>query len=388
MNERIDISSDLHLGGVNDEELRSILEQAFGGALHDDSDDEEFVFYPDKNRARVKLRYKDGVLLSALAGAALSDETLRHLEGRIESELLSPSQTIVASEIFLSEKPILGSFRYLDLFQILPAPRGAPKPPSNLPGMYPRYPFLIEFAFTGSPNRIISGFRKLRARAELERLLGALLDGTVECTAAYGARYRWVRSDDGSCKFAQEGYLCSGLPSESSAFSESGDIPKISDVDPAKYYDLNWSASMPLEVPSDLGLRLDAFYGLRRTEQETWLRAAHWLRQSSIAVWNSQSAAYLALITAVESLMPPEERGNGRKFQKFVVRFAPGRSLEADRARFYGIRSKLIHGERLSYSDQSSLGISITPHEVQEYRRFESMRRVAKLAIANFLLAS
>jgi hypothetical protein len=387
MNEEREISSDLHLREVNDEELSSILEQAFGGALYDDSNDEEFVFYPDKSRARVKLKYKGGYLLSALAGAALSDEMLRLLQARVESELLGPCQTIVASEILLSEKLVSGSFRYRDLFQILPAPEGAPKPPPNLPGMYPRHPFLLEFSFPGSSNAIISGFRKIRVRAELESMLSVLLDGTVEGTGAYG-RYRWVRSDIGGCNFAQEGYLFSGLPSESSTFSDSSYVSKIPEVDPTNYYDLTWSASMPLKVPSDLSPRLNAFYNLRREEKETWLRAAHWLRQSSVSLWTSHSAAYLALITAVESLMPAEDRGNGRKFQEFVVRFAPGQGLAADRTRFYGIRSKLIHGKRLSYYDQSPLGISITPHGLEEQRRFESMRRVAKLAVANWLLRS
>jgi hypothetical protein len=185
--------------------------------------------------------------------------------------------------------------------------------------------------------------------------------------------------------FVQDGYRCHGFPSESSVFSRAESIPKTEEVDPSTYHKLIWAPAMSLSLPSNFSIGLDSFYALGLTEREAWLRACHWLQHASIAVWDSKSAAFLALVTAVEALMPRRDRGKRREFELFLDRFAPGRGLQRDRSQFYRIRSELAHGENLRYEDNEHAQVSITPRISEGLREFEAMRSVAKSVIVNWL---
>ena len=385
-----DISSTLRIGQVEELELRWLLIDSFSGALYDDSS-VGVGFYPDRNRAAIKLIYSRRDLVQAIAGPSLSRSILKELQGRVDSEILSSVGRKITGAVFLSEKPVGGYFRLKDSFQILPPPGDAPKPDLSLPGLYPRHPFLVEVSFEASSNDALNGLRKYRKQYELELVLNALLDGSVSCTTTSARRYRWVlwpKADHHkppASVFVQDGYRCHGYPAESSRFSRAESIPKLEEVDPSTYYKLTWAPSMSLGLPSDFSIKLDSFYGLARTEREAWLRACHWLRHSSVAVWNSRSAAFVALVTAVEALMPRRDRGKRREFESFIDRFAPSRGLQQDRSRFYRIRSELAHGEDLRYEDTDHGLVSITPRISEGLREFEAMRSVAKLVIVNWL---
>ena len=190
-----------------------------------------------------------------------------------------------------------------------------------LPGMSPRHPFVLEFSFEASPNQTLSGLRKYRARCELELVLNALLDGLVQCRTPVGGRYRWILSPPQSpqntpaCTLAQEGYACSGFPSEAAQFSDSLSLLKLPEFEPSMYYELSWAPAMSLGVPSDIATQLDRFCSLSREERKIWLNACHWLRHSSVAVWDSRSAAFVALVTAVEALMPRKNRGGPKEIR-------------------------------------------------------------------------
>ena len=143
--------------------------------------------------------------------------------------------------------------------------------------------------------------------------------------------------------------------------------------------------SMSLGLPSNFSIKIDSFYALAESERAAWLRACHWLRHSSVAVWDSRPAAFLALVTAVEALMARGDRGKRREFESFIDRYAPGRGLQKDRTRLYRIRSELAHGEDLRYEKSDDGMVSITPRISEGLREFEAMRGVAKSVIVNWL---
>jgi hypothetical protein len=385
-----DISTALRIGQVKEVELRWLLIDFFHGALYDDSE-AGTVFYPDRNRAAIRLIYRRRNLVHAIAGPNLTRCTLEELQRRVDSEIVSSVGRKIGGEVFLSEKPVEGRFRHKDSFQILPLPADAPRSDLSLPGLYPRHPFVVEVSFEASSNDVLSGFRKHRSQFELELVLNALLDGSVSCTTTSARRYRWVlppkedHQRGRASVFVQDGYRCLGFPSERSQFSPAESIPKLREVASTTYYQLIWSPSMSLCLPSDFSIKLDRFYALARTEREAWLRACHWLRHSSVAVWDSRPAAFVALVTAVEALMPRRNRGKGREFELFIDRFAPGRGLHQDRSRFYRIRSELAHGADLRYEDGDHGLVSITPRISEGLREFEAMRSVAKSVIVNWL---
>ena len=381
----------LRIGQVKEVELRWLLIDFFRGALHDDTRAPGVVFYPNTDRAAIKLIYKDRDLVRAIAGPSLTRDTLEELRRRVDSEIISSAGRKIGVEVLLSEKPVEGYFRHKDSFQFMPLPADAPRPDLSLSGLYPRHPFLLEVSFEVSSNDVLSGLRKLWSYLKLELVLNALLDGSVSCTSTSTRRYRWVRSSDEQSKggsasvFVQEGYRCPGFPRERSEFSPAGSAPKLQKIEPSKYYQLIWAPSMSLGLPSDFSIKIDSFYALARNERAAWLRACHWLRHSSVAVWDSRPAAFLALVTAVEALMARGDRGKRREFESFIDRYAPGRGLQKDRARFYRIRSELVHGDDLRYEDGDGGMISITPRISEGLREFEAMRGVAKSVIVNWL---
>jgi hypothetical protein len=385
-----DISTALHLSKLEEIDLRWLLLDFFHGALYDDSE-AGVVFYPERNSAAVKLIYTNGSHVQAVAGPSLTDGALKELRHRIETEILAPQSRRIGREIFLSEKRVQGTFRYIDLLQILPVPQEAPHADLTLPGMFPRHPFVLEFSFEASPNQTLSGLRKYRIRCELELVLNALLDGLVQCRTPVGGRYRWILSPSQdpqhtqACTLAQEGYACSGFPSEHAEFSDPSSLLKLPEFEPSMYYELSWGPGMSLGVPSNIATQLDRFCSLPREERKIWLNACHWLRHSSVTVWDSRSAAFIALVTAVEALMSRKDRGNRRKFEAFIDRFAPGRGLQQDRSRFYRIRSELAHGAELHDEDRDWLQVSVTPAMSEGFRQFEAMRRVARSVAANWL---
>ena len=390
MLQNTEISDALRLGQVEEVELRWLLIDLFKAALYDDSR-AGAVFYPDRDRTAIKLIYRQCDLVHAIAGPSLSRSMLEELQRRIDSEILSSVGKKIGRALFLSEKPVEGYFRHKDSFQILPPPADAPRPDSSLPGLYPRHPFVLEMSFEASSNDALNELRKYRKQYELELVLSALLDGSVSCTTTIARRYRWVLSPESDCQrgptsvFVQEGFRCRGFSAESSQFSCAESIPNLQEVEPSTYYKLMWALSMSLDLPSDFSIRLDSFYALARTEREAWLRACHWLRHSSVAVWDSRSAAFVALVTAVEALMPRRDRGKRREFELFIDRLASGRGLQQDRLRFYRIRSELAHGVDLRYEDSDHALVSITPRISDGLREFEAMRSVAKSVIVNWL---
>ncbi len=384
------ISIALHIDKVEEVDLQWLLLDFFHGAFYDDSE-AGVVFYPERNRAAVKLVYSNDYRVRAIAGPTLSNGTLAELQRRLEAEILAPPTRRIGSEIFLSEKRVEGYFRHADLLQILPAPQDAPRAGLTLPGIYPRHPFVLEFSFDASANQTLSGLRKYRVRCELELVLSTLLDGSVHSTTPLGGRYRWVLSASQdlqhrpTCTFAQEGYVCSGLPSERAQFSDSSSLLKLPEFAPSAYYELIWAPAMSLGLPADIAIKLGRFCNLPREERKIWLTACHWLRHASGTVWDSRSAAFVALVTAVEALMPRKDRGDRKKFEAFIDRLAPDRGLQQDRSRFYRIRSELAHGAELRGEDRDWLQVSITPEMSEQFREFQAMQRVARLVAVNWL---
>jgi hypothetical protein len=393
MSESISISAALHLSEVNESEIRWLLQDFFHSAFYDDSEGGK-VYYPDRTRASVILLYSGESLMEAIPGAKLTPSEVIAIQQRIEAEILAPARKRVGMDIYLSEKPVVGYFRHRDDFQISPAPASAPRPDLRLPGLYPRHPFVLEYSFDASSHAVLSGLRRLKKRREMELILGALLDGSILHLPSTPGRYRWVLKPLGvpaerlRSSFLPEGYICEGFPAESNQFSELVGSNELPAIEPSEYYQLFWGPAMTLALPKDFSLQLVRFSGLPIQERGKFLRACHWLRESNAALWSSRSAAFVALVIAVEALMPSTRAYRRKSFEAFIDRFAPGRGLEQDRKRFYQIRSELTHGTALRHDDRDSLEVSISPEMSDEFREFDSMRRVARSVIVNWLAAN
>ena len=98
------------------------------------------------------------------------------------------------------------------------------------------------------------------------------------------------------------------------------------------------------------------------------------------------SAAFAALVIAVEALIPGPSGRKSAEFKKFVNELVPnaGASYESP-GRLYGLRADLLHGSTLIYSDRDPLSIGITPAMTQSSKDFHDMRRITKTVLVNWL---
>src|SRR6266404_9902279 len=128
--------------GIVDEELPVFLNAAFRSAGHSSETNE--VFYPKSNTPVLALVYKGGRLQEVRPELDLSQSAIEELCDTIYRDYVGDigigfCQTVV----FSHHLTVKGAWRYRDVFQILPIPSTAPRPPFSYAG----HPFLLEYTF-------------------------------------------------------------------------------------------------------------------------------------------------------------------------------------------------------------------------------------------------
>ena len=396
MNVGSDISRDLQLGVVQQEEVGELLLDRFHGAGGTGLRE---IRYPgdQADSYAVKLHYdKHGKLIRATAGPTLAEADLIDLKSKV-AELLADHGSQVGRVVLFTALPVNGWLRYRDDFQVLPVPAHAPK----VPYLAADHPFLLEFRFPATPNQMIAGERRKVRERELELLLNGMLFPGVYGLERFG-RAHWVAAEveagkPVTCRFAHTLYTWDGLAITGGDFGRTDGIEPMVAADPAEYYKrYALSFQHGLDVPSNLTDTLDRFYALQRAQRNRLLRACFWFGQGQQA--RAASVRFLALISAIEALMEEERQGPfcdkcGRstgpgptaKFRQFVDRYAPWIPGK-ERTRFYELRSRLTHGGTLLHSDNDDRWGGLDPRRFEEHLTRESAFRMVRAAMLGWLL--
>ncbi len=195
-------------------------------------------------------------------------------------------------------------------------------------------------------------------------------------------------------------YTWPGRPGESGDFTVIEKISRLSEIDPQEYCTrLGISSDRRFEIPSNLTDLLDRYFALSEQDQEQFLRACFWFVHAREVYSESRSATFTALISAIETLMPsakgddicPEckqPRRVTQRFSDFVESLAStGSVLEADRKRFYGIRSKLSHGGFLLHSDRFTWAPGLTGGKLREWEDVGTIWQLVRIVLVNWLQA-
>jgi hypothetical protein len=139
---------------------------------------------------------------------------------------------------------------------------------------------------------------------------------------------------------------------------------------------------------------------LSAKERQKFRRAAQWI-YAAHALWEHHTSSYfIALVAAVEALMPPpgqsdsctecgKDRSPGptQRFQDFVEEYAPVTDQEErNRKWLYKIRSDLAHGRELLRYDAAPWDSSLSTSYLKELEAFEQMSRIVRWVIVNWLL--
>jgi len=340
----------------------------------------------DRDFALKVIYRKDNAVERIVRGPGLTDEALSRLTNRIDTDLRS-GKNKVWREILLSEKPVCGHFSG-GHFQILPMPLNAPRAGTGyLAGINARHPCILEFQFTSSPNDHVRSFRAFRLGRDVALTLSALLEGSIHL-GRMSSRQHWVTrppspENAGTIEFLSEGYGYGGFPSESNEFSQIAGLPPLAAVEPQTYYTHVFSQSVgSLRVPSDLTERFKRSQGLAPEDRSRWLRACYWSHHSSDVVGYSFSAAYAALVLAIDALIPKEGKKKKSDFKSFVESHAQ-QTIGA--GPLYGVRSDVLHGNHLLMFDRDPLPSGMTPGMNKARDDFEAMRQVARRVLVGWL---
>jgi len=379
------------------------LEQILGGYFHGASglSPDEIVYPGHKTEYALKLRYSNGSLASIEPGPKLTTDDIETIKCKIATDILAAAGTHVGRALLFSAVPVVGYFKYRDVIQILPVPPEAPQHQSF--SIMGGHPFLLEFRFPSSPNPMIRMTRRMVRQRELELLLAGLLEYSIRGLGP--VRFHWVlqphdRPDQWSSVCLQEGYTWPGASFEADDFTRAETLPRVTEVDFSTYYrQFGISFNQVFEVPKDLALLLDRFFALPKGDRDRFLRSCFWLRHSHAVHHYSRSAAFTALISAVEALFPDKESsavceyckhplgpGPTQRFADFVERYAPGGGLsERERKKFYWMRSALSHGGSLLHSDRPEVSFALTPDQIGEWQNATTTSKLVRIVLVNWL---
>lgn len=353
----------------------------------------------DAENVIVELLFKDVDSKKAelRSGPKCNRTTFRKVLSKIKEEVEQSTPSVGRSIIF-TEVPIGGCFRYLNEFQISPPPADAPMPKSIL-GL-PPHPMLLEFSFEKSLNEVINNYRIMKKTFELSSLLNLFLNRRV-WMREWTLRKGWVYCDDDRvtklCTLIY-GYKFSQHDKYSN-FKEIKEYKPLPSVNPSDYFHPANSLIYRgdgLKVPSSLNELLDKAYGLRKDNSAKLLNAAKSFLIASKLWDTSETAAYLATVNAIESIVPPSRKGRcqtcnqplerlTKSFKTFMNKYTyeyDDERIKEVKEKIYKTRSKIAHSCLLFGKD--SLPYWSQPFEVRHEVEGHILRCLCREAIINW----
>ncbi len=153
-------------------------------------------------------------------------------------------------------------------------------------------------------------------------------------------------------------------------FAEISGFPPLERCDPVAYY--TRTGVLPgssLRIPANFDELLVRAFSLSAEEHERFYRASFWFDHARLVYQASKSGSFTALISAIESLIPVEQRlgdcpvcarpmgkGATRRLTEFLDEFAPTdpRFQSSRAALYYQFRSQISHGGQMSWFDRKA----------------------------------
>lgn len=392
----------LHGQEVEQSELEQLLLAHFGKSKAISLEQIEY-HHRESDATAITMIYDAEEQLQAIyGGPALKGDDISFLEQKIRESLLTPGEQTVGRNILFAGVPTKSYFRYKDVFQLLPVPPEAPRPPYVLG----EHPLSFEFYFAGSSDAVIRIQRRARIGHEIELVCVALLP-LLNGSFGNTGRHHWVipESPDPAqlkSEYRQEMYTWPQLAIETKGFTPIDGISSARRVPADEYYGRRGiSVDQELDVPDNVEKSLDAFFSLDKDNRDRFLRASFWFRHAQRVFTYSQSASFTALVSAIEALMGPTPTsarcptcgkstgpGSTKLFTDFVDKYAPSPAIpNSARRELYRLRSKLSHGGHLLHSDHGTWGGSLSPANVSQWNDMDAMWQIVRVALINWLAA-
>ena len=193
-------------------------------------------------------------------------------------------------------------------------------------------------------------------------------------------------------------YTYAGLRGETDVFASIDGLDPLRTVQAAEFYNQRGIGSdSQFDLPDNFEKQLDTFFELSPMKQKQFLRACFWYQYANRIHSYSRSAAFSAVISAIETLMPDDEEGEPRcrecgktmkgvtqRFAEFVDSLAP-HTGQANRKKLYRLRSQLSHGGSLLLSDFEMLEHGLTPAGTKEWMNIDEAWQLLRIILVNWL---
>jgi hypothetical protein len=383
---------------LDSDELRVLLQHRFGNSLGQyDGDDGKLYLPAAGGQSRIALTFEGAKIATVEPGAAFDANEWEGVHREIEHSLLAGVPK-VGRDYSFSSLPVQGSWRGARSgVQLIPAPTGAP-----------RYggaddPFILEFPIKGSDLFFITNHRRLREHRKFTLLLNLLLKGRLSCLPRrHGHFWASVPPEEGktfpNIQWVEEWYygpLDAIVLDEHTSFSDR----MLEEVDPGDYY-AKIVGSDSLRLPTDLDAQICGYIELSPDHREKFDRALFWLDMSARQWTASVSAAFAALVSAIEALTERgdrhhfncpvcgkqtqhEEPGATRRFKDFIETYAADAGT-ARRGKVYPLRSGILHGSKLIEIDYA-LAFGWDPPWFDQLETHWELSTITRVALREWL---
>jgi hypothetical protein len=280
-------------------------------------------------------------------------------------------------------------------------PEGSPVPEQ----LVADHPFLLEFEYQACPDFVLNNQRRRKAARSLCATLNVLLDSNISLGSHF-TEQSWVLDftdmENVTSRWQQLGYYAKGVGGDRDSYTPTDGIAPLPAIDHQTYYTKPRASREGLAIPDNLSNVLGLIRDLDPPARSSFERSATWYSMSARIWQGSRSAAYIALVTALEVLIPTStercaccgqpKHSLGRRFEKFLRDYVPGIHTKHPseerllRDVHYGIRSDLAHGSLLLESDARP-EVFASSQQMAQSSLQRQLFHVVQVAIYNWLVS-
>jgi hypothetical protein len=316
----------------------------------------------------------------------------------------------------LSNIPVSSTFRYRDIFQILPAEDNAPRPPALLN----HHPLVIEYLFTIDESKrtfpdgqVIPQWIKNNDEAGKRLKELTLLLTTFSCDRifVYSSNQSWFypmgtkdkEPESKNVQWGQQSYFYIGFESSIKYLTDTDtDTNKIKLTEPNEYFNrYGKHTDQEFDLPGNVNHLFDAYFSLGKDAKKSFLSSASLFNQGT-KLWSEHpSLSFVSLVSSLETLIyfdhvkdkvekcPECGQERHRVVQKFREFFnsygSPAPEFKKYALKVYKYRSNVLHRGELFLGEvyPQKFG-SIESFEDDELRR--SVLRTCRICLVNWLI--
>lgn len=351
--------------------------------------DRRAVTYFGEQGAAVVFSYRRGNLVALKPGDALTAAERDALVDAIAAAAGEAAE-VVSRSVMFAPVPTRGGWRHRNFVQLGEPPPEAPKPGALLGD----HPVILEVRHRRSDDFLLQATRSEHAVQAARLVLNVVMGWQLQWLTHF-TTFAWVFPQELTSElvptYQKRGYHIPGFERYADDFR---DIDEVMPTAPVLdvYGRLGIQFDDVFTVPDAAGGMLDAFELLQGDQQARFLRGAYWFAHSHRVRHESRSAAFLALVQALEALLDPptgEAKGEGpsARFRRLVDRYAPG-TAASERRDFYRTRSKVAHGGVLFDDLDTAVMGGLHGGVIEDSVRYETLNRIARVVLVNWLVDS